>query len=226
MSINLSAVENVNGWIYGDPVFTTAIDNLFKQKKKTERNIVGIFVVKVILSWITTRKNLQFFLLARPRYWILIRFSMHCRLCPFYRYCLTRCRYWAGTAFGLVGTPYWLWLLFLFLHGQRENVPTSTVKLGSLATTTAKMNSRYLKLYHAYSISFNSSNVGIILFWSWILKDCIKVQEKKRKVVVLCWSRPRLRNVHKSVMDVQSFCFADKTCCFFAVLVAGAVVVA
>lgn len=50
MSINLSAVENVNGWIYGDPVFTTAIDNLFKQKKKTERNIVGIFVVKVILS--------------------------------------------------------------------------------------------------------------------------------------------------------------------------------
>ena len=37
MSINLSAVENVNGWIYGDPVFTTAIDNLFKQKKKGER---------------------------------------------------------------------------------------------------------------------------------------------------------------------------------------------
>ena len=27
-------------------------------------------------------------------------------------------------------------------------------------------------------------------FWSWILKDCIKVQEEKKKVVVLC-SRPR-----------------------------------
>ena len=51
MSINLSAVENVNGWIYGDPVFTTAINNLFKQKKKEkERNIVGIFVVNFILS--------------------------------------------------------------------------------------------------------------------------------------------------------------------------------
>ena len=36
---------------------------------------------------------------------------------------------------------------------------------------------------------FNSSDVGNI-FWSWILEDCIKVQEKKRKVVVLC-SRPR-----------------------------------
>ena len=50
MSINLSAVENVNGWIYGDPVFTTAIDNLLKQKKKKERNIVGIFVVNFIVS--------------------------------------------------------------------------------------------------------------------------------------------------------------------------------
>ena len=37
MSINLSAVENVNGWIYGDLVFTTAIDNLFKQKKERKK---------------------------------------------------------------------------------------------------------------------------------------------------------------------------------------------
>ena len=41
----------------------------------------------------------------------------------------------------------------------------------------------YYKIYHAYSNSFNSSNVGK-LFWSGILKDCIKVQEKKKKVVV------------------------------------------
>ena len=40
----------------------------------------------------------------------------------------------------------------------------------------------------AYSICFLSSDVGKI-FWSWILKDCIKVQEKKKKVV-LCF-RPR-----------------------------------
>ena len=43
-------------------------------------------------------------------------------------------------------------------------------------TVTEKVNSRRLELYRAYSISFNSSNVGK-LFWSWILKDCMKVQE-------------------------------------------------
>ena len=45
------------------------------------------------------------------------------------------------------------------------------------------------QICRAYSISFNSSNVGNF-FWIWILKNCIKVQEKKRKVVVVC-SRPR-----------------------------------
>ena len=34
-------------------------------------------------------------------------------------------------------------------------------------------------------MSFNSSNVDNFLL-SWSLKDCIKVQEKKKKVVVLC----------------------------------------
>ena len=86
-----------------------------------------------------------------------------------------------------------------------------------------KMNSHFLKLYRAYSISFNSSNVGKF-FWSWILKDCIKVQEKKKKVVVLCSHastkreirhfhvvivQRRLRNVQKCVMHVQSCCFAN-----------------
>ena len=57
-----------------------------------------------------------------------------------------------------------------------------------------KMNSRCFKLYRTYSILFNSSNVGKI-FWRWILKDCIKVQEKKKKVVVLCshpWQNVKL----------------------------------
>ena len=40
-----------------------------------------------------------------------------------------------------------------------------------------------------YSILFNSSNVGKCL-WRWILKDRTKVQEKKKKIDVLC-SRPR-----------------------------------
>ena len=50
-----------------------------------------------------------------------------------------------------------------------------------------KVNSRCFKLHRAYSILFTSSNVGIC-FWS--LKDWIKVQEKKKTVVVL-YSRPR-----------------------------------
>ena len=74
-----------------------------------------------------------------------------------------------------------------------------------------------------------------------ILKGSIKVPEKKKKVVVFC-PRPatkreirqfhvvvvqrRQRNVSKNVMHVQSCCFANLTYCFFAVLVAVAVVVA
>jgi len=44
----------------------------------------------------------------------------------------------------------------------------------------------YFKLYYAYSISFNSSNVDSKFFWRWILKDCIEVREKTKKAVVLC----------------------------------------
>ena len=60
------------------------------------------------------------------------------------------------------------------------------------------------------------------LFWSWVLKDCIKVQEEKKKVVVLCSWCPRQnvnlgtftlqrrqRNVQKSVMHVQTCYFAN-----------------
>ena len=44
------------------------------------------------------------------------------------------------------------------------------------------MNWHRFKLYRAYSISFTSSNVGKC-FWSWILNNSIKVQEKKRKML-------------------------------------------
>ena len=101
------------------------------------------------------------------------------------------------------------------------------------------MNSRCFNLYRAYSISFNSSNVDYF-FWSSILKDRIKVHEKKKKVVALC-SRPP-QNVKlgiftsqscsdgkqmykKGMMNVQS-CFANVTYCFFAVLVDVTVIVA
>ena len=60
-----------------------------------------------------------------------------------------------------------------------------------------RLRKRHLiKRLFAYSISFHSSNVTIFFFGGggcWILKDCIQVQEKKKKVVVEC-SHPR-RNV-------------------------------
>ena len=71
---------------------------------------------------------------------------------------------------------------------------TATARATATNTSLKKVNSRCLKLNSAYSTSFNSSNVGKFL-WSWILKDCIKVQEKKTKIVVLC-SRPRQKRVN------------------------------
>ena len=47
---------------------------------------------------------------------------------------------------------------------------------------TWNVNSHCFKLYRAYSISFNSAN-NDEFFWSWILKDCIEVQEKRRKLL-------------------------------------------
>ena len=52
---------------------------------------------------------------------------------------------------------------------------------------------------------------------------CIKREIRHFHVVVF---QLRQRNVQKSVMHVQSCCFANQTYCFFAVLVAVAVVVA
>ena len=91
-----------------------------------------------------------------------------------------------------------------------SSLSSSSSSLGSLSNdngdgdgyenVTSKVNSRCFQLYRAYSISFNSSNVGIF-FWRWILKDCIKVQEKKKKAIVLC-SRP-LQNVKLGIFTLQ-----------------------
>ena len=92
-----------------------------------------------------------------------------------------------------------------------------------------RLRKRHLKselaLPQTYSISFNSfnsSNAGKG-FWSWILKDCIKVQEKKKESCCLVfpsstkreiWQfhfvvvQRRQRNVQESVMHVQSCCLA------------------
>ena len=97
------------------------------------------------------------------------------------------------------------------------------------------MKSHCFKFYRAYSSSFNSSNVCNFC-WSWILKDCIKERKSlscvqvstKREirhfhVVVVQWQQ---RNVPKSVMHVQGFCFANLNLLLFAVLVEVVVVVA
>ena len=47
------------------------------------------------------------------------------------------------------------------------------------------MNSPCFKLLRSYSILLNLSNVGKF-FWSSIQNDCMKVQKKQKKVVVMC----------------------------------------
>ena len=65
------------------------------------------------------------------------------------------------------------------------------------------------------SMSIGQNNVGSF-FWSWILKNCIEVQEEEKKVVVAFSCRFhvvvvqwRQCNVPKSVMHAQSCCFAN-----------------
>ena len=63
----------------------------------------------------------------------------------------------------------------------------------AFALTTARATKTSFKrwIHAALSfITFISSNIGEV-FWIWILKDCIKVQEKKKKVVVLCLRPPQ-----------------------------------
>ena len=78
------------------------------------------------------------------------------------------------------------------LWGSERSLPPRLLRnFSNKRTATAtKVKSRCFKLYRAYSISFNSSNVSNF-FWTWILKDCIEVQKKKKKVVVLCLRPPR-----------------------------------
>ena len=77
------------------------------------------------------------------------------------------------------------------------------------------MNLRCLKLYPAYSTSFNSLNADNS-FFELNSKGQYQIQEKKKEVVVL-WSRhfhvvvvkKRQRNVKKSVMHVQNRCLSN-----------------
>ena len=82
-----------------------------------------------------------------------------------------------------------------------------------------RVKSRCFKIFRDYSILFNSSIAGNFVFLELDCKDRIEVQEKNKKVVVLCLRSPqnvefhvvvvqwRQRNVQKSVMQVKSFFF-------------------
>lgn len=113
----------------------------------------------------------------------------------------------------------------------------SCIYLGELKHQRRRLQKRHftirtalIKLYRVYSTSFNSTKNGKFL-WSWILKNCIEVQEKKMKIVVLHSRYPqngeiysqfhfevvqrRQRNVWKSVKHVQSWCFANPNLLLF-----------
>ena len=119
---------------------------------------------------------------------------------------------------------------------QRESKFLSHAPFLAHATTTATASKTSLKKWiraasnsfalSAYSISFNTSNIGNF-FWSWILKDCIKVQEKKKKNVVCVPVRNKTWNLALSrCSQVWCTCKANLNLLVFAVLVAVAIVVA
>ena len=100
-----------------------------------------------------------------------------------------------------------------------------------------RLRKRHLK--SEFASNLNRRLFQLIKFvkcWSCVLKHSIKVQEKRKKVVVLCSRETvnfqvevvqrRQKKVQKSVMDVQSCCFSNLNTLFFAILVAVAVVVA
>ena len=84
------------------------------------------------------------------------------------------------------------------------------------------MNSRCLKLYRAYSISFNSPKVGkffgiefyrtVSKFWGKEKESCLVFPSSTKREIRdfhVVFVQRRLRNVQKSVMRVKSYCFAN-----------------
>ena len=94
------------------------------------------------------------------------------------------------------------------------------------------VSSDCFKIHRSYSVSFNLSNVGKI-FWFCIRKNLSLEKEKENFCVVFTYSikrarkikkfheavvQRRLRNVQKSVMHVQSCCFAKINLLLFSLL--------
>ena len=92
------------------------------------------------------------------------------------------------------------WLFLVEVIGSLSNNESDGY---GYENVTQKVNLRFLKLYRARSISFNSSNVGNF-FWSWILKGSIKVQEMKKESYCLVFSFSTKREImHFRVVVVQ-----------------------
>ena len=71
------------------------------------------------------------------------------------------------------------------------------------------MNSICFKLYRTYSNrTLLICQMLANLFWGLILKDCIAVQEKKKKVLVFCWRSPQ--NVNLARIFTSQSCSDSK----------------
>ena len=82
------------------------------------------------------------------------------------------------------------------------------------------MNSSCFKLYRAYFISFNSSNVANF-FWSWILRlhRSLRKEKQSRCLVFTSSSTREIRHFHVVVVQwrqghIQKSVMHEKSCCF------------
>ena len=84
------------------------------------------------------------------------------------------------------------------MHRRREEAKATTTTMVTKTSLKKSIHtaSKFIALIPSRIIRQMMAN----FFWSLILKICIKVQEKKKKVVVLC-SRPQVRHVHVAVVQ-------------------------
>ena len=132
---------------------------------------------------------------------------------------------------GIQRREIWDWMLPSLLKRGISRI-LSRILIGSLSNKKRrrlrkwKLNSRCLKLYRAYSVSFNSTNLG--KFSEFNSKGLYQSSRKEKESCFLVFLsskkreirhfhvvvvQRRHRNVQKSVMHVQSCCFANLRAC-------------
>ena len=73
----------------------------------------------------------------------------------------------------------------------RELFKATTMKRATATKTSLKSEVTLFQALSGLFLYRSFRQTLPIYFWSWVLKDCIKVQEKKKKVVVLCSLPPQ-----------------------------------